>query len=108
MSTILRNDRKALWARFQAFDALPPHVSFAWKRLKPVAERSRADPVNLAHRETRGCRAAESPAAPNGRLAQKFAMTISFSLAHLTVIGLSPPEVVRVAARAGYRTVGFA
>ena len=34
-------------------------------------------------------------------------MTISFSLAHLTVIGLSPPEVVRVAARAGYRTVGL-
>jgi sugar phosphate isomerase/epimerase len=42
-----------------------------------------------------------------GRLAPKFAMTISFSLAHLTVIGLSPPEVVRVAARAGYRTVGL-
>jgi sugar phosphate isomerase/epimerase len=34
-------------------------------------------------------------------------MTISFSLAHLTVIGLSPPEVVRVAARTGYRTVGL-
>src|ERR1700722_1789319 len=42
-----------------------------------------------------------------GRLAPKFAMTISFSLAHLTVIGLSPPEVVRVAARTGYRTVGL-
>jgi hypothetical protein len=42
-----------------------------------------------------------------GRLAPKFAMTISFSLAHLTVIGLSPPEVVRVAASAGYRTVGL-
>src|SRR5580698_7419730 len=34
-------------------------------------------------------------------------MTISFSLAHLTVIGLSPPEVVRVASRTGYRTVGL-
>jgi sugar phosphate isomerase/epimerase len=34
-------------------------------------------------------------------------MTISFFLAHLTVIGLSPPEVVRVAARTGYRTVGL-
>jgi sugar phosphate isomerase/epimerase len=34
-------------------------------------------------------------------------MTISFSLAHLTVIGLSPPEVVRVAARTGYSTVGL-
>jgi sugar phosphate isomerase/epimerase len=37
----------------------------------------------------------------------EFAMTISFSLAHLTVIGLPPPEVVRVAARTGYRTVGL-
>src|ERR1700722_18507375 len=34
-------------------------------------------------------------------------MTISFSLAHLTVICLSPPEVVRVAARTGYQTVGL-
>lgn len=34
-------------------------------------------------------------------------MTLAFSLAHLTVIGLSPPEVVRVAARTGYRTVGL-
>jgi sugar phosphate isomerase/epimerase len=34
-------------------------------------------------------------------------MTPSFSLAHLTVLGLTPPEVVRVAARTGYRTVGL-
>lgn len=31
----------------------------------------------------------------------------AFSLAHLTVLGLSPPEVVRVAARTGYQTVGL-
>ena len=42
-----------------------------------------------------------------GRLTPKLAMTILFSLAHLTVIGLSPPEVVRVAARTGYGTVGL-
>lgn len=30
-----------------------------------------------------------------------------YSLAHLTVLGLSPPEVVRVAARTGYDTVGL-
>lgn len=34
-------------------------------------------------------------------------MTPAFSLAHLTVLSLSPPEVVRVAARTGYRTVGL-
>lgn len=34
-------------------------------------------------------------------------MSASFSLAHLTVLGLAPPEVVRVAARAGYDTVGL-
>ncbi len=34
-------------------------------------------------------------------------MAVSFSLAHLTVIGLSPPDVVRVASRAGYQTVGL-
>ena len=34
-------------------------------------------------------------------------MANSFSLAHLTVIGLSPPEVVRVAFRTGYKTVGL-
>jgi sugar phosphate isomerase/epimerase len=34
-------------------------------------------------------------------------MTPSFSLAHLTVLGLAPPEVVRVAARTGYRSVGL-
>jgi sugar phosphate isomerase/epimerase len=34
-------------------------------------------------------------------------MIPAFSLAHLTVICLSPPEVVRVAARAGYQTVGL-
>jgi sugar phosphate isomerase/epimerase len=34
-------------------------------------------------------------------------MTPAFSLAHLTVLGLPPPEVVRVAARTGYRTVGL-
>ena len=37
----------------------------------------------------------------------EFVMMISFSLAHLTVISLSPPEVVRVAARTGYTTVGL-
>ena len=30
-----------------------------------------------------------------------------FSLAHLTVLGLPPPQVVDVAARTGYRYVGF-
>lgn len=30
-----------------------------------------------------------------------------FSLAHLTAIGLPPPELIRVAARTGYRTVGL-
>ncbi len=30
-----------------------------------------------------------------------------FSLAHLTAIGLPPPELVRVASRTGYRTVGL-
>jgi len=34
-------------------------------------------------------------------------LTPAFSLAHLTVLGLSPPEVVRLAARAGYTTVGL-
>ena len=34
-------------------------------------------------------------------------MTTAFSLAHLTVLSLPPPEMVRVAARAGYRTVGL-
>ena len=34
-------------------------------------------------------------------------MTRAFSLAHLTVLGLPPPEAVRVAARTGYRTVGL-
>ena len=34
-------------------------------------------------------------------------MTPAFSLAHLTVLGLPPPEMVRVAARTGYRTVGL-
>ena len=34
-------------------------------------------------------------------------MTVSFSLAHLTVLSLAPPEVVEVAARTGYRTVGL-
>jgi hypothetical protein len=32
---------------------------------------------------------------------------ITFSLAHLTVLGLPPPEMVRVAARTGYRYVGL-
>src|SRR5258707_6063733 len=31
----------------------------------------------------------------------------SFSLAHLTVLGLPPPEMVRVAARTGYHYVGL-
>lgn len=30
-----------------------------------------------------------------------------FSLAHLTAIGLPPPELIRVASRTGYRTVGL-
>ena len=34
-------------------------------------------------------------------------MIPAFSLAHLTVLNLPPPEVVRVAARTGYRTVGL-
>ena len=34
-------------------------------------------------------------------------MSPPLSLAHLTVIGLSPPEVVRVASRTGYQTVGL-
>jgi sugar phosphate isomerase/epimerase len=34
-------------------------------------------------------------------------MNSTFSLAHLTVIGLSPPEVVRIASRTGYKTVGL-
>ena len=34
-------------------------------------------------------------------------MTPAFSLAHLTVLDLPPPEMVRVAARTGYRTVGL-
>src|SRR5690349_10438043 len=31
----------------------------------------------------------------------------AFSLAHLTVLDLPPPDMVRVAARTGYRTVGL-
>lgn len=34
-------------------------------------------------------------------------MTRAFSLAHLTVLGLAPPEMVRVAARTGYTHVGL-
>ena len=34
-------------------------------------------------------------------------MTARFSLAHLTVLSLAPPEVVEVAARTGYQTVGL-
>jgi sugar phosphate isomerase/epimerase len=34
-------------------------------------------------------------------------MKLEFSLAHLTVLSLSPPEVVDVAARTGYRYVGL-
>ena len=34
-------------------------------------------------------------------------MTPAFSLAHLTVLDLPPPEMIRVAARTGYRTVGL-
>jgi sugar phosphate isomerase/epimerase len=34
-------------------------------------------------------------------------MQPNFSLAHLTVLALSPPEVVRVASRTGYRYVGL-
>ena len=34
-------------------------------------------------------------------------MKHDYSLAHLTVLSLSPPEVVDVAARAGYRYVGL-
>ena len=32
---------------------------------------------------------------------------MAFSLAHLTVLDLAPPEMIRVAARTGYRTVGL-
>jgi sugar phosphate isomerase/epimerase len=35
------------------------------------------------------------------------AVTPDFSLAHLTVLSLAPPEMVRVAARSGYRHVGL-
>ena len=34
-------------------------------------------------------------------------LTARFSLAHLTVLSLAPPEVVKVAARTGYQTVGL-
>lgn len=34
-------------------------------------------------------------------------MIPTFSLAHLTVLDLPPPEMIRVAARTGYRTVGL-
>ena len=34
-------------------------------------------------------------------------MTPAFSLAHLTVLDLPPPEMVQVAARTGYRSVGL-
>jgi sugar phosphate isomerase/epimerase len=34
-------------------------------------------------------------------------VTMSFSLAHLTVLGLAPPEMIVVAARTGYQTVGL-
>jgi sugar phosphate isomerase/epimerase len=34
-------------------------------------------------------------------------VTAMFSLAHLTVLGLAPPEMVEVAARTGYRMVGL-
>lgn len=34
-------------------------------------------------------------------------MTPAFSLAHPTVLDLPPPEMLRVAARTGYRTVGL-
>jgi hypothetical protein len=67
MSTILRNDRKALWARFQAFDALPTRDSLVRKRSKLVADGSKADRVNLAPSLKRvGSGAADAPAAPNG------------------------------------------
>ena len=35
-------------------------------------------------------------------------MTPAFSLAHLTVLDLPPPEMVQVAARTGYTFVGLA
>ena len=34
-------------------------------------------------------------------------MALEFSLAHLTVLGLPPPEMIRVAARTSYRLVGL-
>jgi len=34
-------------------------------------------------------------------------VTTSFSLAHLTVVSLAPPEMIAVAARTGYQTVGL-
>jgi hypothetical protein len=38
---------------------------------------------------------------------RKATLTARFSLAHLTVLSLAPPEVVEVAARTGYQTVGL-
>jgi hypothetical protein len=38
---------------------------------------------------------------------RKATLTTRFSLAHLTVLSLAPPEVVEVAARTGYQTVGL-
>jgi hypothetical protein len=34
-------------------------------------------------------------------------MMTDFSLAHLTTLSLPPPEMIRVAARCGYRAVGL-
>jgi signal transduction histidine kinase len=34
-------------------------------------------------------------------------MSTTFSLAHLTVLQLSPPELIRLAARTGYQAVGY-
>ena len=39
--------------------------------------------------------------------ARRSTAVTAFSLAHLTVLGLPPPEMIRVAARTGYRTVGL-
>jgi hypothetical protein len=83
----------------------------AWPQSAQSQSRSGEGPTGSIwrHRETRKVQgAAESHGRrQTGRPAPKFAMTISFFLAHLTVIGLSPPEVVRVAARTGKRTVGL-
>nr|MDT0659468.1 TIM barrel protein [Micromonospora sp. DSM 115978] len=57
-------------------------------------------PVRMAaHRERRLLALRDAPAAPDVRH--------EYSLAHLTALSLSPPELVEAAAEAGYRYVGL-